>query len=301
MASIGKKEFAKKDMNFFSEFAASSQAVARIMGYMIIGGIVVAALLVTLAIVQFIRWGVIKTEVKYYDQLFQSADYANLQVEAEELAKKAETNNRYAYIISAIRAEADKETGVKFQIIDEINNHIPSSTVLTGYSIDKGTLKITGEAHTYYAMTQVAHMLNGYNFFTNVNVAEKRWDPSEDMDENDMALNFINAKYEFEITANLDAQYCVSIMSVAADGSILSLDDSQMYDSGAPYEKENVAQIEISGQKYDLTSISINGIAISDEDLQSVISADKFAMHVTADAEIILQYTPQATTTEEEA
>ena len=294
MASLGKREFAKKDMNFFSEFAASSQQMARIMGYMIIGGIVVVGLLVALCVFQIIRLGIIKAEVKYYDNLFQTEEYQTMQLEADELSKKAEHVNEYAYVMANIVKSVDKETGVQFEIYNEIKTHIPSTCILTDIEIDKGVVTIKGESDNYYAPTEIANMLQANDYFTNVNSACERYDITGETQPEQMMYSYINAHYDFEIVGNLLSKYCVSVTSVTEENKIIKVDNNEMIDAGSVYTKEGIASITVAGDTYNLSAILINGVAISDDNFQDALTADKFSVSINTDTSIELQYTVQA-------
>lgn len=300
MASLGKREFAKKDMNFFSEFAASSQQMARIMGYMIIAGIVVVGLLVALCVFQIIRLGIIKTEVKYYDNLFQTEEYQTMQLEADELSKKAEHINEYAYVMSNIVKTVDKETGVQFEIYNEIKSHVPSTSIITDIEIDKGVVTIKGEADNYYAATEIANMLQANNYFTNVNGAVERYDVTKDATAEQMVYSYINAKYEFEIIGNLSEKYAVSVACVTTENKIIKVDNNEMVDAGSVFKKEGIATVTVAGDTYNLTAVLVNGIAVSDDVFSDVLSADAFSVTVNADTTIELQYQIQVTEQVEE-
>ncbi|MBO7451760.1 MAG: hypothetical protein J6U54_15560 [Clostridiales bacterium] len=302
MASLGKREFAKKDMNFFSEFTASSQAMARVLGYMIFAGIIVVSLLVILVIVEFVRWGVVKGQVKYYDNLFQTEEYRTMQDEAIELAQKSEQVNKYAYVMSQIVGTAEKETGVKMEIVDQINAHIPSYVVLYGWDIDKGTVKITGQAHNYYACTEIANMLQENKYFTNVSINVERFDVSTVGKPEDWVYCYTPAYYTFEIDASLDVQYAVSVTSLSGD-KIIRAADTELVDSGAQYNIKDIGSITVAGETYNLDNVLINGVSVSEDSLNSIKAAGSAQITVTADTTVELQYVVQSSgsTTEGEA
>ena len=290
MANISKREFAKKDMNFFSEFAASSQAMARIMGYMIIIGIVVVGLMVTLCIIQFIRWGVIKAEVKKYDDLFATEEYTGLQGEADELAKKSAHINEYGYIVSEMTATVDRETGVSFDIISELEKHIPSNTIITTYEIDKGHVGIAGTTHSYYAMTEIVNMLQENKYFTNVNFEQNRWNASEEYDVEPLSHTYINGEYLFSITAALDAEYSVTVAALSVDNNILEVRKNEMKKAGEVYELSDITSINVAGNTYALSAININGSTISEEDFKNVMESGELKVEVYTDLKIQLSY-----------
>ena len=279
MASISKREFAKKDMNFFSEFAASSQAMARIMGYMIIIGIVVVGLMVTLCVIQFIRWGVIKAEVKKYDDLFATEEYAGLQGEADELAKKSAHTNEYGYVVSEMKSTVDRETGVSFDIISELEKHIPSNIIIGGTS------------HSYYAMTEIVNMLQENKYFTNVNFEQERWDASEAYEVEVLARTYINGEYLFTITASLDTEYLVSVTAITVDNNILQVKESEMVEAGKIYETKELTNINVAGNNYVLSAVNINGATLNEEDFANVMASDTLKVEVYDDLKIQLTYT----------
>ena len=291
MANIGKREFAKKDMNFFSEFAASSQAVARVMGYMIIGGIVVAAILITACVVLFVRWGILKAEVKKFDDKFASSEYSTLQSDADALAAEAATINEHAYIMNSMIKEVDSETGVEFEVISEIEKHIPSNTILTYYHIDKDKVEIHGRTHSYYSMNEIGHMLQANEFFTNSNFHEERYDPSDDYTEEQIRTMYMNGEYRFEFLGTLQAKYMISVTSVSVDNKVLKVEPSVMVDAAGSQSYEGIREITIAGSTYDLVAITINGATASDEQLNSVLENDNLTVTAYGDVIVQLQYT----------
>jgi len=140
MASIGKREFAKKDMNFFSEFAASSQASAKMIRNMVIGGIIVLGLLVAWIFFLLAKLGITNAEIKKYDDKFKSPEYVEAQSKAIELAAESAHINKYAYAISNMDATVTRETGIKKEILDHLKSHIPSTIIVTDYELTKGSL-----------------------------------------------------------------------------------------------------------------------------------------------------------------
>ncbi len=291
MANIGKREFAKKDMNFFSEFAASSQAVARIMGYMIIGGIVVAAVLITACVVLFVRWGILKAEVKRYDDKFESPEYATLQSDADALAAEAATINQYAYVMNSMIKQVDSETGVEFEVISEIEKHIPSNTILTYYYIDKDKVEIQGRTHSYYSMTEIGHMLQENEFFTNSNFQEERYDPSEDYSDEQLLTMYTNGEYTFQFIGTLQSKYTISVTYVSVDNKVLKVEPSVMVDAAGSQTYKEVREITIAGNTYDLVAISLNGMTVSEEQLNAVLESDSLTVSAYGDINVQLQYT----------
>ena len=299
MASLGKREFAKKDMNFFSEFTASSQAMARVLGYMIFAGIIVVSLLVILVIVEFVRWGVVKSQVKYYDNLFQTEEYRTMQDEAAQLAQKSEQTNKYAYVINQIVGTVDKETGVQMEIVDQINAHIPSYVVLYGWDIDKGTVKISGQAHNYYACTEIANMLQENKYFTNVSIDVTRFDVSAAGKPEQWVFCYTPAYYEFVINCSLDVQYSVGVTSLSGD-KIIKAADIELVDSGEKYELKDIGTVTVAGETYNLDNVLVNGISVSEDSLNDIKASGAASITITEDTTIELQYVVQSSGSTEE-
>ena len=293
MANIGKREFAKKDMNFFSEFAASSQAVARIMGYMIIGGIVVAAALVTACVILFGRWALLKAEVKSYDEKFKKPEYANLQSEADALSQEAAHINQYAYIMNQMVQKVDSETGVEFEIISEIEKNIPSNTILTYYSIDKDAVEIKGESHSYYAFGELGHMLQKNEFFTNSNYGLERENALDNFSEEQIRTMYTSGEYDWQFLGTLHSKYIISVSYVSVDNSVLKVEPSVLVEAGQSKNYPDVSVITIAGKSYDLVAISINGMTVSEEQVRSVLETNELSVSAFSDVQVQLQYTPR--------
>ena len=302
MASLGKREFAKRDMNFFSEFAASSQASARMIRNMIIGGIVILGILVAVIFFLLAKLGITNSEIKAYDEKFKSEEYVNAQSKAVELANKSAKINRHAYTVSQMDATVKRETGASFEILRHLESHIPNDMIVTAYELDRGSVKVSGQTLNYYTPDNFANMLNENDiFYRDPDVSVERVDPKDLGEAATFLTNYLNAKYVFEIVAPLDVQYMVTVSQITSDNVIISVPENQLYDPNSKFEKSEISHASIGGTNYDLASISINGQAVTKEELDMAINSDTFAVYVNGDLSIEFTYTEVVAQSTEEA
>ena len=294
MASIGKREFAKKDMNFFSEFAASSQASAKMIRNMVIGGIIVLGLLIAWIFFLLAKLGITNAEIKKYDDKFKSQEYVEAQSKAIELAAESAHINSYAYAISNMDATVTRETGIKKEILDHLKSHIPSNVIVHDYELTKGSLVIQGESLSKSAVQELAHMLNENDIFNrDIDISFERIDPKELGDKNFFLTNYINATYAFEINARLDIPLLVTVTRVLNDSTVIEMPTNELFD-GIEYPMEGINTCNVNGQDCTLTSVAINGENLSAEELQNVINTGNLSVFLRDDTTIQLVYAKPA-------
>lgn len=268
MASLGKKEFAKRDMNFFSEFAASSQAYAKAAGIAVIAGIAVVAITVLVCIMKFINFAVVDKQVKYYDELFKSDEYVRLAIDAQDLAEESTNMHKYSYVLKSIETNVAKDSGASFDIINSINESIPSNVILTSYQVNKGNVIITGESITKSAPSEMVNMLKGRGLLvTRENLSTERVNPSDLASSEKMSKTYIQAKYKFVYEGSIDVNCAVKISYIGPNNAILSKLDTKWAKSGEVLPIKDIATITANGQDYTLDSILINGKSVSKEEL----------------------------------
>ena len=301
MASLGKREFAKKDMNFFSEFAASAQASARMLRNLIFIGIIVIGILVAVIIFLNANLLIKKSKIKEYDEKFKTEAYVTAQSRATELANKSARTNEYAYAMVSMDATVKKETGVKFEIINQIETHIPDNVIVTKIQLDKGLLIVEGQTTSYYAPTELANMINENKIFgaaDDVNIV--RYDPSEMGNSEYFVTNYQNGRYTFSLQCPLDVQYLVTVSRVTSADVVISIPTNELVDSNSPYNVD-IAPVTIAGEEYTLAAIKINGKTISAEELQAAIMNESYSVYVNDDVKIELVYEKPVTEEEAEA
>lgn len=294
MASIGKREFAKKDMNFFSEFAASSQASAKLIRNMVIGGIVVIGVLVVWIFYLLATLGITNSEIKKYDEKFKSPEYVEAQTKAVELAAESAHINEYAYSISSMQATVERETGIKKEILDHLKTHVPDDMIIKSYELTKGSIVVKGEALTQDSIEVFAKMLNENDiFYRDPEISYERIDPKDIGSKDFFLTNFLNATYSFEINARLDVPLMVTVSRVLNDSTVIEMPTHELY-SDDTYTLEGIATCNVGGQECTLTSISLDGAAISGEELNNVINTGKFSVYLKDDTSIQLVYAKPA-------
>ena len=86
MPSLGtKKDFAKRDMNFFADFTAAAAKMTRFLGYGVVVGIVVVAAIVGIVVYGIIRNAIVQAAINELNNQLQSEEYAGLEARAAEL------------------------------------------------------------------------------------------------------------------------------------------------------------------------------------------------------------------------
>ena len=101
MASgINKKLLAKKDMNFFREFTANAARAARMLGYAMVGGILVVFIVLGLIGYLAVRNFMKQQDIDAITAELAGPDYAGLEEKAKELQNELnQKNNCYFALI----------------------------------------------------------------------------------------------------------------------------------------------------------------------------------------------------------
>lgn len=290
MAGLKGREFAKKDMNFFSEFTQSSQAFARASGWIIIGAIAAIAITVLVCIWRVITLGVLTAGIKVYDDKFNTDEYKNLSVQAQQLAEENARISEYNYVMQTMKTNAKKDTGVQFNIISNIESNIPSDTIVKDYDVDKGTVRIVGYSFNYYSPTEMLMLIKDELVLTNENLKITRIDPSDLGTSEEMATNFINAYYLWEFTGSLQTDSAITISYVGPDSLLLKNLETEWIKTGDTYELGDVRQITYAGKTYNLDSIFINGTAITADELDKVKASGNYDIFIEEDTKIDVYY-----------
>ena len=101
MASgINKKLLAKRDMNFFREFTANAARAARMLGYAMVGGILVVIIVLGLIGFLAVRNFMKQQEIDAINAELAGPDYAGLEEKAKQLQEELKQKNNYYYALT---------------------------------------------------------------------------------------------------------------------------------------------------------------------------------------------------------
>ena len=102
---------------------------------------------------------------------------------------------------------------------------------------------------------------------------------------------YINGEYTFQFIGTLQSKYTISVTSVSVDNNVLKVEPSVMVDAAGSQTYKEVREITIAGNTYDLVAVSINGMTITEEQLNNVLETDSLTITAYGDVKVQLQYT----------
>lgn len=301
MASFGsKKEFSKRDMNFFAEFTAAAARATRLMGYGVVL-MVVAVVAIILTLVFFIiRNMVISQEVKDLEATLASDEYKNVRSEAERLTALLEKTNNYYYSLFQMEKQVDTTPDVKTKIIDLIGTGIPSDTRITGYDVSGTALSISGETFLPRSADDFLHELNKNSevFTTQCDLSISRVSPENFGEVNDFLKEdntrvYSDVVYHFDITGTLVNEVWITVSRFSKEDkkiSSLGMDVKQPMKVREVYDVPNLVNIEVNNVKYELVGITRNGRDVKKEDFERIKSQGVYKIVMTANTDIGLYY-----------
>ena len=139
-------------------------------------------------------------------------------------------------------------------------------------------------------------MLNQSDVFTSAVVPTIEEDDSLRNGEN-TPTNPIDIYYDFNITGNIVSDVVVSVGHYSSnETSVIALSgiSSQVVSVNSQYEFTGVNTFSASGVNYTLTSVSINNVPMSAEDVAIIQSTGTLTGLATENVEISLYYTQAA-------
>lgn len=305
MPSLGsKKDIQKRDLNFFAEFTANAAKMTRMLGYGVVVGIVVVALIVGVIVWGFIRNMIAQSQIDELKATLESDEYKNLDAEAANLQQQLVTYNNYYYSLSQLRGQVDTTKSVSMNLTDTLKKCIPSDSYVDNYAITQTGMHIEGYTFSYYSALNLVNMLNKTGLFaTPVQLTVARVNPSDigTIDTfimPDGKLNAINNYYKFDVEGALtsDIYLKVSKFLKTADGKVesLAVDKPLSFKQGDPYEITDIAKYTQGNTTYTLTEIIVNKSSLAKDTVDNVVSANKLtgtAYSSEGSIEINLYYT----------
>lgn len=301
MASgINKKLLAKKDMNFFREFTANAARAARMLGYAMVGGILVVFIVLGLIGYLAVRNFMKQADIDAITAELAGPDYAGLEEKAKELQNELNQKNNYYFALTSMRTTVDRVATVPMEIPGIIAKSIPSDTYITDYAIDGSTLKYNGYSFTYYSPVDMVNMLNTAKVFTSRPKFQcERVDANTfggpDVFYNDKTGDILplNNYYRFSIDGTLVAKVYISIGRYLNGATIQSLSgvETTEYAAGAEYNySEGIDTYVSGGVTYNLVRATVDGVDVNPDDLAKIKAAHAFSGTAKANTEINLYY-----------
>lgn len=301
MASgINKKLLAKKDMNFFREFTANAARAARMLGYAMVGGILVVFIVLGLIGYLAVRNFMKQQDIDAITAELAGPEYAGLEEKAKKLQEELDQKTNYYFALSEMRKEVDRVATVPMEIPGILAKSIPSDSYITDYYINGSEIKYNGYSFTYYSPVDMVNMLNTSKVFTSrPEITIKRVDGSSvggietfyDSKTGDVLP--LNNYYSFSISGTLISKVYISVGRYLSGITVKSLTgvETTEYAAGAEYNYTEGIDVFVSGGvTYNLVRVTVDGIEVTADNLASIKAAHAFTGIAKANTEINLYY-----------
>ena len=298
--AINKRLLAKRDMNFFAEFTANAAKMRRMFGYAVVIGVIVVGVLLAIVGYDLVRNFLIKAEITKLELVLSSEEYATLEDKAKELQRTLEEKQKTFYTLTQMRKQVDTTGTAPVDLPDILAKSIPSDTYVESYEINSSSSTIFGYSFSYYSVVDMVHKLNESNVFTTVPQCEiESFDPSNFgagadsfVDADLKPINYINNYYQYTITGTLLAEVYISYGRYTTGDVSQSLSGIETINVkiGNPYEITDIATYETGGNKYTLNSITVNNVAVTANNLATIIATNKINGTAYENLEIKLVY-----------
>lgn len=295
MANIGPgKGYAKKDLNFFAQFTAKARQQAQILAIVVlVAAAFVIGFLVWMGIEALTNWGV-KREVDKLTVELQDPKYANLDVEAKNLEQEIIARNQYFYSISEMRRVVDETPDAKTELAYRLGESIPNDTYIFAYEITGTQMTIQGHTFNYYEAVNMTNILQGYDVFAApLNITTEHVNDAALNDQTER-INGINTYYEFSIVGDLTVDSYISVgriidsdMGMTAVGGVVT----NAYATGSTYEIPDIVTLEVNGVTYQLSSVLIDGVAVSEDEFNAIVANNAVSGRAAGNMNIELHYT----------
>ena len=301
MASgINKKLLAKKDMNFFREFTANAARAARMLGYAMVGGILVVFIVLGLIGYLAVRNFMKQQDIDAITAELAGPDYAGLEEKAKQLQEELNQKNNYYFALTTMRTTVDRVATVPMEIPGILAKSIPSDTYITDYAINGSSIKYNGFSFTYYSPVDMVNMLNTAKVFTSrplFNVARVDGTtiggPEVFYNSKTGDVLPLNNYYSFSIDGTLISKVYISIGRYLNGTTVKSLSgvETTEYNAGAEYNfTEGIDTYVSGGVTYNLVRVTVDGTDITPDNLANIKAAHAFSGTAKANTEINLYY-----------
>ena len=304
MPSLGsKKDIQKRDLNFFAEFTAAAAKMTRMLGYGVVVGIIVVALIVGVIVWGFIRNMITQSQIDELRATLESDEYKNLDAEAAELRQQLSSYNNYYYALSQMRGQVDTVKAVSMNLTDTVKKSVPNDTYIDKYSITQTGMTVQGYTFSYYSALNLVKKLNDTGIFaTPVTLGIERVDPStigtvETFITSDGKVNAINNYYSFTVEGSLTSKVYVKVSKFLKDKDTttnldkitnLSVEDMKELGKGESMTLENIATYTQGNVTYTLTGITVNKASLAKETVESVVKNGKYIISTASSSEGVI-------------
>ncbi|MBR1907265.1 MAG: hypothetical protein IJ819_12550 [Clostridiales bacterium] len=301
MASgINKKLLAKKDMNFFREFTANAARAARMLGYAMVGGILVVFIVLGLIGYLAVRNFMKQQDIDAITAELAGPEYAGLEEKAKQLQEELNQKNNYYFALTTMRTNVDRVATVPMEIPGILAKSIPSDTYITDYAINGSSIKYNGYSFTYYSPVDMVNMLNTAKVFTSrplFNIARVDGTtiggPEVFYNSKTGDALPLNNYYTFSIDGTLISKVYISIGRYLNGTTVKSLSgvETTEYNAGAEYNfTEGIDTYVSGGVTYNLVRVTVDGTDITPDNLASIKASHAFSGTAKANTEINLYY-----------
>lgn len=297
MALLGsKKGYSKSDINFFEEFSASARKATQVLAVVVFAGVIIIG--ITLAILFYDIWRNynVQKDIDNLNATLASDEYAGLELRSQALQQEINDKNQYYYTLTEMRRVVDETNAATTDIANLIGECIPSDAYVTAYELTGESLSISGCTFSYYDAANITYMLNQSDVFASAVVPSIEEDDSLRNGET-TPTNPIDIYYDFNITGNIVSDVVVSVGHYAtSETSVIALSgiSSQVVSVNSQYEFTGVNTFTASGVTYTLTSVSINNVPLSNEEIAIIQSTGTITGLASENIEISLFYTQAA-------
>ena len=297
MAKNKKLELVKRDMNFFSDFTASSGqmgsyislALLVLLGLLIVGSGIYA--------VVFLQTATVRNNINVLNAKMQGESYqADLAKFTEINSSMAGLNQQY-YDVSSLLSKVQGKDKVQSSYMDTIYSNIPKDIAITKFAYTGGTITLTGEADSYYSPLDLISNLSKAKLFTYVaitNISQVDVSTSE-LTPADLLLT---KKYTFEIQGSLKSNYVVLISRLidSTTSEPLTAVKSQTLAAGESFTESGVnTYTSQDGSVYTLSRVLIDNVAVSETTMAAIRQNDSISGLVASSVDIKLFYTLTST------
>ena len=297
MALLGsKKGYSKSDINFFEEFSASARKATQVLAVVVFAGVIIIG--ITLAILFYDIWRNynVQKDIDNLNATLASDEYAGLELRSQALQQEINDKSQYYYTLTEMRRVVDETNAATTDIANLIGECIPSDAYVTAYELTGESLSISGCTFSYYDAANITYMLNQSDVFASAVVPSIEEDDSLRNGET-TPTNPIDIYYDFNITGNIVSDVVVSVGHYAtSDTSVIALSgiSSQVVSVNSQYEFTGVNTFTASGVTYTLTSVSINNVPLSNEEIAIIQSTGTITGLASENIEISLFYAQSA-------
>lgn len=294
MANIGPgKGYAKKDLNFFAQFTAKARKQARVLFFVVIASLAIVGIFVVWTVIELVRNLAVDKQVQ--DLTIELADpkYANLDIEAKNLEQEIIARNQYFYSISEMRRFVDETPAAKTALADLIGTSIPNDTYVATYEITGTTMTITGQTFNYYEACTMVNLLQEHDVFA-APLDLKTQHVNRAAEATGEELLGIDAYYAFEITGDLTIDSYISVSRIIdTDTGVTAVGGvtTTPYVTGSTYEIPDIVSMEVNGATYQLSSILIDGVRVSDDEFNAIVANNAISGRAAGNMSIELHYT----------